>query len=69
MTHLIPETPNRQATSLISVVPFCNPTDVAQVAVPSIARIDLCRTPPVTVAANVVVNAIVDAVTARKRRK
>ena len=67
-TELIPEAPNRQAIILRVVDPACITTVVVQVAEPSTACIALCRTPPVTDAANVGVTTE-GAVTARKRRK
>ena len=68
-TELIPEAPNRQATLLTVAGTDRKAIVEAQVAEPSIERIVLCRTPPVTVEANVAVISIVVAVTARKRRK
>ena len=68
-TELIPEAPNRQPIPLIAEVSGSIANAVVQVAVPSIACIVLCRTPPVTAAANVVVISIVGAVPARKTSK
>lgn len=68
---LIPEAPNRKATSLIAVASVRIAIVVVQVAVPSIVYIVLCRTPPVTVVAIAIVVASIgaEAVPARKRRK
>ena len=68
-TELIPEAPNRQAISLNAEAAVCNPIAAVQAAVPSIVCIVLRRTPPVTVAANVVVISIVVAEPARKTSK
>ena len=68
-TELIPEAPNRQATSLTVVVSARTPIEAVQDAAPRIVCIALRRTPPVTVVANVVVISIVVAVPARKTSK
>ena len=62
-TELIPEAPNRQAVILIVEVSVSNANDVVQGAIPSIECNELCRTPPVTVVANVDVISIVVEVT------
>lgn len=69
-TELIHEAPNRQPIFLMVAVFAYTAIGVVQVAVPSkVVCIVLCRTPPVTVGANDVVNPISAARTARKRRK
>ncbi len=68
-TELIPQTPNRDPEFLIAAVPVCIPIVVDQAAAPSIACNVLCRTPPVTVAANVAEIPIEVAVPARKTSK
>ena len=67
-TELIPEAPNRQPIFLIVVASVSTANGEAQVAVPSIVSIALCRTPPVTVVANAEVSIVV-AGTARKTSK
>jgi hypothetical protein len=70
MTHLIPETPNRQPIFLtVEAESVRNAIVAVQEAGPSTESIELCRTPPFTVAANVVVISIGVAEPARKRRK
>ena len=69
-TELIPEAPNRQAIYLIgAVVPVRTATVAVQEAAPSLVRIGLCRTPPVTAVANGVVTSIAVAGPARKTSK
>jgi hypothetical protein len=68
-TELIPEAPNRQAILLRVADSDCIAIAAVQVAVPSIVCIVLCRTPPVTVVANVEVISIEVAVPARKTSK
>ena len=63
---LIPQTPNREPSSLAVAASVCIPNAVAQDAGPSIVCIGLRRTPPVTDAANGAVIAIVVAEPARK---
>ena len=68
-TELIPEAPNRQPVSLIGAASVCIAIVDGQVAEPSTVRTVLCRTPPATDAANVVVISTVKAVPARKTSK
>ena len=63
---LIPNATHAKAVLLIVVVAVYIGIVVVQFAVPSVVRIVLCTTPPVTVVANVVVISIVVAVPARK---
>jgi hypothetical protein len=65
----IPYATHAKAVLLIVVVAVYIGIVVVQFAVPSVVRIVLCTTPPVTVVANVVVGSIVVAVTAREKEK
>ena len=65
----IPQTPNREANLLIVGVSVSIAKASEQGAVPSFACIELRRTPPVTIGANVEIISIVGAGPTRKRRK
>jgi hypothetical protein len=66
---LILKATHARAVRLIGEAAVHKGTVVAQAAVPTEARTDLCTTPPETVVANVVVCPIVVAVTARETLK